>query len=101
MENVCQIMWPQLYVQGLKDVSIKSKQTTFFVSFPLKDYNLFKQGPLHERANAVAKVILGDDMIFDFDMLIYKVPFEIWIKIANDSTMILYSLCCLGSAHKY
>ena len=87
-------MWPQLYVQGLKDVSIKSKQTTFFVSFPLKDYNLFEQGPLHERANAVAKVILGDDMIFDFDMLIYKVPIELWNKMfSNDITMILNILC--------
>ena len=31
------------------------------------------QGPLHERSQAVARRILGDDMAFDFDMLIYKV----------------------------
>ncbi|KAL6067508.1 Phytanoyl-CoA dioxygenase, partial [Balamuthia mandrillaris] len=49
-ENVCQIMWPSDYIE-----------------------NLF-QGPMHTRALALAKAILGEDVDFDFDMLIYKAP---------------------------
>ena len=33
----------------------------------------YMQSPIHSRALAVARHILGDDMAFDFDMLIYKV----------------------------
>lgn len=50
-ENICQIMWPSIYVENLN------------------------QGPIHLRGLAVAKVILGDDAAFDFDMLIAKLPF--------------------------
>ena len=32
------------------------------------------------RAHAVAKVILGDDMAFDFDMLLSKVWSVTWIS---------------------
>ena len=47
-------------------------------------------------------MLLLKGMIFDFDMLIYKVPIELWKKMfVNDSTIILHYLCCLGSAHKY
>mmetsp|Transcript_62444 Transcript_62444/g.123425 ORF Transcript_62444/g.123425 Transcript_62444/m.123425 type:complete len:322 (-) Transcript_62444:100-1065(-) len=48
-ENVPQIMWPSLYFN-------------------------WKQGPLHSRALALAQALLGPDMVFDFDMLIYKGP---------------------------
>jgi len=48
MENICQIMWPSLFVSPLD------------------------QGPVHKRGLAVARIILGDDMSFDFDMLIAK-----------------------------
>ena len=48
-ENVCQIMWPSDYVENLA------------------------KGPLHQRALAISKLLLGADMAFDFDMLIHKV----------------------------
>jgi ectoine hydroxylase-related dioxygenase (phytanoyl-CoA dioxygenase family) len=48
-ENVCQIMWPSDYVR-------------------------IGHGPLHQRSKAISKFILGDDIEFDFDMLIYKAP---------------------------
>lgn len=47
--NVPQIMWPKLYFN-------------------------WEDGPLHERALALARSLLGEDMEFDFDMLIYKGP---------------------------
>ncbi|CAK8675710.1 unnamed protein product [Clavelina lepadiformis] len=43
-------MWPSSYVENLQE------------------------GKLHERAAKIAKIILGDDMTFDFDMLISKAP---------------------------
>jgi len=48
-ENVCQIMWPSAY------------------------YNL-SDGPLHKRAEAISRFLLGQDIAFDFDMLISKAP---------------------------
>jgi len=50
-ENVCQIMWPSEYVR-------------------------LYHGPLHERSKAICQYLLGSDIIFDFDMLIYKAPFS-------------------------
>ncbi|CAH1255550.1 PHYHD1 [Branchiostoma lanceolatum] len=50
VENICQIMWPSTYVQNLD------------------------RGPIHARAEAIARLLLGEDMAFDFDMLIYKAP---------------------------
>jgi len=47
-ENVCQIMWPSLYINSLLE------------------------GPLHQRTKYLSKVFFGKDMEFDFDMLIYK-----------------------------
>jgi hypothetical protein len=47
-ENVCQIMWPSDYFDGIW------------------------RGPLHARCAAVSRFLLGDDASFDFDMLIYK-----------------------------
>jgi len=47
-ENMGQIMWPSLYVKNLAN------------------------GPLHTRALAVARELIGDDAVFDFDMLIFK-----------------------------
>ena len=36
------------------------------------------QSPLHQKAEKLARALLGDDMAFDFDMLISKVslPFK-------------------------
>jgi len=48
-DNVTQIMWPSLYFNA-------------------------NEGPLHQRATALAKALLGDDMEMDFDHLIYKAP---------------------------
>ena len=31
------------------------------------------QGPVHQRVIVISRIILGDDMAFDFDMLISKV----------------------------
>jgi hypothetical protein len=50
VENICQIMWPSVYVSGLD------------------------QGPIHQRVLAISRIVLGDDMDFDFDMLISKGP---------------------------
>jgi len=43
------VMWPSVYIEGGKDSSL-----------------------LHERTEALAKQLLGEDMVFDFDMLISK-----------------------------
>ena len=47
-ENVGQIMWPSDLVKGSRN------------------------GPLHARAFGLSKALLGKDMAFDFDMLIFK-----------------------------
>lgn len=49
-ENICQIMWPSLYEKFLL------------------------HGKLFQRLLYVAKQLLGDDMEFDFDMFINKLP---------------------------
>ena len=49
VENITQIMWPSHYVEGLMD------------------------GPIHQRLELLAKALLGQDMTFDFDMMISKV----------------------------
>ena len=49
-ENICQIMWPSLYDEH------------------------FLAGPIFNKLLKVVKAILGDDMEFDFDMLINKFP---------------------------
>lgn len=48
-ELVPQVMWPSLYFN-------------------------WEEGPLHQRALALARTLLGPDMAFDFDMMIYKGP---------------------------
>jgi len=48
-ENICQVMWPSVYLAGGRDDSI-----------------------LHKRTEALAQQLLGPDMVFDFDMLISK-----------------------------
>ena len=53
-ENITQIMWPSLY---LDQTSVKT----------------IEQSPIHQKAEKMAKSLLGDDMAFDFDMLISKV----------------------------
>lgn len=64
VENTTQIMWPSLYAEGIHN------------------------GPLHQRSQAVCRILLaaelaadtvtavrdGDDVEFDFDMLIDKAP---------------------------
>ena len=54
VENITQIMWPSLY---LDQTSVKT----------------IEQSPIHKKAEKMAKSLLGDDMAFDFDMLISKV----------------------------
>lgn len=49
-ENVCQIMWPSLYEESLRS------------------------SKLYTRAEELAKLILGEDMVFDFDNIICKAP---------------------------
>eukprot|EP00043_Microstomoeca_roanoka_P017823 m.187180 g.187180 ORF g.187180 m.187180 type:complete len:294 (+) comp16709_c0_seq2:18-899(+) len=49
-ENVTQIMWPSVYIKDLL------------------------QGAIHMRTQLVAQYLLGEDMAFDFDMLISKAP---------------------------
>eukprot|EP01065_Artemidia_motanka_P046405 TRINITY_DN7025_c0_g1_i1.p1 TRINITY_DN7025_c0_g1~~TRINITY_DN7025_c0_g1_i1.p1 ORF type:complete len:235 (+),score=70.27 TRINITY_DN7025_c0_g1_i1:228-932(+) len=51
VENITQIMWPYDYI-----------------------LNDFEESPVHARTLALAKHLLGDDAVFDFDMLIYKAP---------------------------
>ena len=50
VENTGQIMWPSDRIKGLKN------------------------GPLHERGLVLSKSLLGKDLEFDFDMLIFKDP---------------------------
>jgi len=49
-ENICQIMWPSIYKESLTS------------------------SKLYQRAEKVAKLILGNDMVFDFDNIICKGP---------------------------
>ena len=51
VENTGQIMWPSDRIDGLG------------------------KGPLHVRSLKLSKALLGEDIEFDFDMLIYKDPF--------------------------
>ena len=48
-ENICQVMWPALYLNMEPQAS-----------------------PLHRAVVSLARKLLGDDMEFDFDMLISK-----------------------------
>ena len=48
-ENICQVMWPSIYLPGGRQESV-----------------------LHKKTEAMAKCLLGEDMVFDFDMLISK-----------------------------
>jgi hypothetical protein len=48
-EIVTQIMWPSLYFNAA-------------------------DGPLHQRTQLLAQALMGSDMDFDFDHLIYKPP---------------------------
>jgi Phytanoyl-CoA dioxygenase (PhyH)/Family of unknown function (DUF5522) len=50
-ERIAQIMWPTDVIGGPS-----------------------REGPLHTRAFEIAKALLGDDMAFDFDMIITKWP---------------------------
>ncbi|XP_065843858.1 ectoine dioxygenase-like [Oscarella lobularis] len=50
-ENVCQIMWPSMFLLELL------------------------QAPIHVRGSEIAKALLGDDVIHDFDMLISKAAY--------------------------
>ena len=50
VENTGQIMWPQDRISGLGE------------------------GPFHQRSAILAKLLLGEEMAFDFDMLIWKDP---------------------------
>ena len=50
VENITQVMWPSVSLPALRT------------------------SPAYERALAVAREILGDDLAFDFDMLIDKAP---------------------------
>eukprot|EP01012_Entosiphon_sulcatum_P016988 TRINITY_DN21840_c0_g1_i1.p2 TRINITY_DN21840_c0_g1~~TRINITY_DN21840_c0_g1_i1.p2 ORF type:complete len:190 (-),score=23.93 TRINITY_DN21840_c0_g1_i1:24-593(-) len=42
--------------------------------WPYDQFANMDDGPLHQRTEAVARILLGDDTAFDFDMLIYKAP---------------------------
>ena len=48
-ENICQVMWPVKYLEGGMQESV-----------------------LHQKTVALARSLLGEDMVFDFDMLISK-----------------------------
>ena len=48
-ENICQVMWPVKYLDGGIEGSV-----------------------LHQKTIALARALLGQDMVFDFDMLISK-----------------------------
>ena len=62
IENTGQIMWPQDRIPGLGN------------------------GPLHERGLILSKALLGSDIEFDFDMLIYKDPYTGGQKMSNEKT---------------
>jgi len=51
-ENVTQIMWPSIFIDNLLN------------------------SPLHRRTLFISKVLEGEDIEMDFDMLIYKAPFS-------------------------
>ncbi|XP_046574923.1 phytanoyl-CoA dioxygenase, peroxisomal-like [Haliotis rubra] len=51
IENICQILWPSMYVRHLDE------------------------GPVHRRVLAIAHCLLGEDIVFDHDMILAKAPF--------------------------
>ena len=74
-ENITQIMWPSLY---LDETSVKS----------------IEQSPIHKKAEKMAKSLLGDDMVFDFDMLISKVLWNTFLYLRYLNALILHDVCC-------
>ena len=53
VENITQVMWPSLFLKEHISMDVS-------------------QSPLHMKTSQIAKGLLGDDMEFDFDMLITK-----------------------------
>ena len=53
VENITQVMWPYLYLNNTNGLTLETS-------------------PLHAKVLELAKALLGDDMAFDFDMLITK-----------------------------
>ncbi len=71
MENITQIMWPSLYMSetiGKIWCAIRADKAINADNLVFLD-----ESPLHQKAKMLAQKVLGEDMDFDFDMLISKV----------------------------
>lgn len=55
-----------------KDAAVKGKENVGQIMWPSDLVAELTRGPIHQRAFAVCRHLLGDDTAFDFDMLIYK-----------------------------
>jgi ectoine hydroxylase-related dioxygenase (phytanoyl-CoA dioxygenase family) len=59
------------------DLSGANDQSIEFITqimLPSKVYPILLNQPMHEKATEIAKCLMGDDMVLDFDMLINKPP---------------------------
>lgn len=59
---------------GHKDAQVEGKENVGQIMWPTDLVKNSRNGPLHERAFAVTRHLMGQDTAFDFDMLIYKDP---------------------------
>lgn len=53
---------------------VKGKENVGQIQWPMDFVKYGRDGPLHQRAFAVCRALLGDDTAFDFDMTIWKNP---------------------------
>lgn len=74
-ENISQIMWPSLYL--IRDSNeMPSQNFCGQGSNSFARFDSLERSPLHSAAAELAKSLLGDDMEFDFDMIISKEPYR-------------------------
>ena len=59
---------------GHKDAQVAGKENVGQIMWPTDLVANSREGPLHQRAFAISRYLMGDDTAFDFDMLIYKDP---------------------------
>ena len=58
----------------LSGANDQSKEFITQIMLPSKVHPILLNQPMHEKATEIAKCLMGDDMVLDFDMLINKPP---------------------------
>jgi len=60
---------------GHKEEQVAGKENVGQIMWPSDLVEHSREGPLHQRAYAITKLLMGEGTAFDFDMLIYKDPY--------------------------